>query len=366
MPRVRAYAREMRSDVRAGFLCCLSLGLLTAGCSSRSEASAGSPDTGPVLPTEDSAPAEDAPPGPGPTDAEPSSDAAGANTPDAGGPGDGGRDFSTDRSRFFGDSRCADAGVQLCEDFENGMIGPAWTVSGTKPVVDTMQHARGTHALHITQQGNGLSYIKEAMTFPEANDTYFGRVFVYFKSLPATLADGGMPYAHWTMLAASGTGVPGEIRVSGQLQNGRNLFGVGTTTRRTPGRATGRTPTTTRRALRPPFRSASGSAWNGCTTATRARPSSGGTARSTRRSRPPRACTGATRTRTSCPSSIRSGWAGRSTRRAASSSSCGSTRLPSIRAASGASFDHCKMTSATEKWTAMGGKTSLICKRFAL
>ncbi|HTB73867.1 MAG TPA: hypothetical protein VK762_11515 [Polyangiaceae bacterium] len=219
----------MRSDLHAGFLFCLSLGLLTAGCSSKSDASAGSPDTGAVMPPEDSAPAEDAlTPGPSATDAEPSSDAAGASPPDAGAPGDGGRDFSTDRSTFFGDSRCADAGVQLCEDFENGMIGPAWTVSGTKPVVDTMQHARGTHALHITQHGNGLSYIKEAMTFPEANDTYFGRVFVYFKSLPATLADGGMPYAHWTMLAASGTGVPGEIRVSGQLQNGRNLFGVGT------------------------------------------------------------------------------------------------------------------------------------------
>ncbi len=169
MPRGRAYARAMRPDVRAGFLCCLSLGLIMAGCSSRSDASAGSPDTGPVMPSEEAAPAEDAPtPGPGPADAEPPSDAAAPGTPDAGAPGDGGRDFSTDRAKFFGDSRCADAGVQLCEDFESGMIDPAWTVNGTKPVVDTMQHARGTHALHITQNGNGLSYIKETMTFPEA------------------------------------------------------------------------------------------------------------------------------------------------------------------------------------------------------
>ncbi len=157
-----------------------------------------------------------------------------AQTPDSGvvvdaSPGDGGRDFSTDRTAFFGDSRCADAGVQLCEDFESGMINPAiWKVSGTTPVVDTIQHARGTHALHITQDVNGLSYITEKTTFPEANNTYFGRVFVYFKSLPFTTADGGMPYAHWTMVAGSGTGVAGEVRLSGQLVSKRNLWGVGT------------------------------------------------------------------------------------------------------------------------------------------
>ncbi len=150
--------------------------------------------------------------------------------------GDGGRDYSTDRTTFFGNSRCADAGLQLCEDFESGSLNPSiWKTSGTTPVIDGVQHARGSHALHITQNGDGLSYIRETMTFPEPNDTYFGRVFVYFKSLPTpSLApDGGpgMTYAHWTMLAASGTGVPGEIRVSGQLSNGKNLFGVGTDNR---------------------------------------------------------------------------------------------------------------------------------------
>jgi hypothetical protein len=148
---------------------------------------------------------------------------------EAGPTGDGGRDFSTDRTLFFGGSRCADAGVQLCEDFETGSLNTAiWKVSGTTPVIDGMQHARGAKALHITQTGDGLSYIKETTTFPEPNNTYFGRVFVYFKSLPIPP---GMTYAHWTMLAASGTGVPGEIRVSGQLQNGKNLFGVGTDNR---------------------------------------------------------------------------------------------------------------------------------------
>jgi hypothetical protein len=137
----------------------------------------------------------------------------------------GGRDFSTNRGLFLGASRCAQAGVQLCEDFESGAINKSvWSVSGTAPVVDGIQHARGTKALHITQKGNGLSYIKETMTFPEANDTYFGRAFFYFNSLPGP----PMTYAHWTIIAASGTGVSGEIRVSGQFQNGKNLFGVGT------------------------------------------------------------------------------------------------------------------------------------------
>jgi hypothetical protein len=152
----------------------------------------------------------------------------------ADGGGDGGRDFSTDRAKFFGASRCATASVQLCEDFETGTLNKAiWTVSGTQPVIDGIQHARGTHALHITQSGNGLSYIKEAMTFPEPKDTYFGRVFVYFQSLPTeTLpAPPGITYAHWTIVAASGTVIPGEIRVSGQLQNKINLFGVGTDNR---------------------------------------------------------------------------------------------------------------------------------------
>ena len=153
-------------------------------------------------------------------------DAAPDGAPFDASPGDGGRDFSTDRSLFFGPSRCADAGVQLCEDFETGRLDTSvWTPQGTAPVIDGMEHARGARALHITLSKNGLSAISERKTFPEPNDAYFGRMFVYFKSLPTPP---GMTYAHWTIVAASGTEVPGEIRVSGQLQQGKNLFGVGT------------------------------------------------------------------------------------------------------------------------------------------
>ncbi len=139
---------------------------------------------------------------------------------------DGGRDFSTDTTLFFGASRCAQADVQLCEDFESGVLDTTtWTVNGTAPVIDGIHAARGTKALHITKAGNGLSYIRETKTFPAVNNTYFGRIFAYFDQLPTAP---GMTYAHWTFVAASGTGVQGEIRLSGQLQNMLNHFGVGT------------------------------------------------------------------------------------------------------------------------------------------
>ena len=147
---------------------------------------------------------------------------AGGNPADAG----GGRDLSPNRAAFFGASRCASSGLKLCEDFETGTIDTAtWTKVGATPMIDGLQHARGQKALHITVNGNGPSYIRETKTFPATNNDYWGRMFVWFESLPAPP---GMTYAHWTFAAATGTEVAGEIRLSGQLQNGKNLFGVGT------------------------------------------------------------------------------------------------------------------------------------------
>jgi len=154
---------------------------------------------------------------------------ASASTTSAGGGGAGGmggRDFSTDRTKFFGESRCAGSGLQLCEDFESGALDAStWSVVGQTPTIDGAQTARGAKALHISRSGNGASYIKETKTFPAMNNRYFGRAFVYFHAMPKTP---DMSYAHWTFIGASGTGVKGEIRVSGQLQGGENLFGVGT------------------------------------------------------------------------------------------------------------------------------------------
>jgi hypothetical protein len=133
--------------------------------------------------------------------------------------------FPTDRTTFFGATRCATANVQLCEDFEAGTLDQSlWQVTGAVPVIDDVHAARGSRALHVTVSGKGSSYIKETRTFPATNDTYFGRAFFYFQSLPGP----PLSYAHWTVIAASGTNVSGEIRVGGQFQNGHNLFGVGT------------------------------------------------------------------------------------------------------------------------------------------
>src|SRR5450432_2571520 len=64
--------------------------------------------------------------------------------------GPAGRDLSTNRNAFFGESRCASANVLLCEDFESGAIDKGtWKVTGA-PVIDGLQKARGSHALHIT------------------------------------------------------------------------------------------------------------------------------------------------------------------------------------------------------------------------
>ncbi|MEO8876220.1 MAG: hypothetical protein ABI461_11580 [Polyangiaceae bacterium] len=150
---------------------------------------------------------------------------------------DGGRDLGTDTTKFFGVSRCATAGVLLCDGFENATLDTAtWKVSGDTPVVDNVHAARGNTALHITKHLNGQSYIKETKTFPIANNSYFGRAFVWFEKLPvpeppSAAMDAGFKYSHWSFVAASGTVVDGEIRLSGQLSNGANHFGVGTDNR---------------------------------------------------------------------------------------------------------------------------------------
>lgn len=94
--------------------------------------------------------------------------------------------FPTDRTAFFGASRCAAANVQLCEDFEAGTLDDSlWQVTGAVPLIDDVHAARGSRALHVTVSGKGSSYIKETRTFPAPNDTYFGRAFFYFQSLRA-------------------------------------------------------------------------------------------------------------------------------------------------------------------------------------
>jgi len=95
------------------------------------------------------------------------------------------------------------------------------------PFVDTLQAARGKHALHIVANGAGQASIAETKTFPEANDTYFGRAFFYFSSLPTSPPQA---FAHFDVVAAIGTGVKGETKVFGMTNRMTNnlVFGVGT------------------------------------------------------------------------------------------------------------------------------------------
>jgi len=151
----------------------------------------------------------------------------GGSLPDAGLPA--ARDYGTDRARFFGATRCAQAGLLLCEDFEGETLDAAtWTRSGNGSVsIASDEHARGQRALRVQVSGSGGAFITEKRTFPAAGNTYFGRAFVKFVQMPRP----PMTFSHWTVIAATGTQVAGEIRVGGFLTSGKQLFGVGTDNR---------------------------------------------------------------------------------------------------------------------------------------
>ena len=121
--------------------------------------------------------------------------------------------------------------------------------------------------------------------------------------------------------------------MSGQLQNGKNLFGVGTDNRTDGGTGDWTNSDDDPRGSRRPFRigavdvhrvDAQGRHERDAVLVGR-----GAAPVALDHARP---CTAATRIRTCCPQFTRSGSAGRSTRRAPSSSSCGSTRSPSTAA----------------------------------
>ncbi len=159
-----------------------------------------------------------------------------------GGGGGGARDYSSNRELFFGASRCAVAGVVLCEDFESGKLDSGtWKTGGTAPVIDELQAARGSKALHVSRTGNGNAQIHTGKPFPAMNGRYWGRAFVYLNAMPhfSNEAD-SLNYSHWTIIAATGGVVAGEVRIGGQLQKRfqnpapLNFWGVGTDNRSQP------------------------------------------------------------------------------------------------------------------------------------
>ncbi len=166
-----------------------------------------------------------------------SATAGGESGGSGGGPAPGVRDLSTDRNQFFGASRCAQAKVQFCEDFESGTLDTTtWKTGGTPaPVIDELQAARGKKALHFSKDGNGNTTVAETKTFPAMNGKYWGRAFVYLNAMPKQVD--AFTYSHWTIIAATGAVVDGEVRIGGQMQKrfggatSLNYWGVGTDNR---------------------------------------------------------------------------------------------------------------------------------------
>jgi hypothetical protein len=149
--------------------------------------------------------------------------AAGKGGAAGAGGGGGSAGFSTDRDEFFGDSRCSTA-FDLCEDFEEATLDTArWRVQGPAPTIDATRAARGMQSAHFHTEDNGLSLIHTTSIFPADDNTYWGRMFVYFDSMPTAPM-----WAHWSIAAAVGSGNEAEIRVGGQYDGEINRFGVGT------------------------------------------------------------------------------------------------------------------------------------------
>jgi len=96
-------------------------------------------------------------------------------------------------------------------------------VQGLAPTIDATRAARGTRSVHFHTADNQLSLIHTTSIFPAANNTYWGRMFVYFDSMPTAPM-----WAHWSISAAVGSGNEAEIRVGGQWDGTKNRFGVGT------------------------------------------------------------------------------------------------------------------------------------------
>jgi len=118
-----------------------------------------------------------------------------------------------------GPSRCAGAGVALCESFENGLDATVWrtTKGGDGTVtVDDLHAARGSKALHVHSGGGGMAYITERSSFPATSGDMYARMFLWLQDDITT--DG-----HFSLAEGAGTGTPAAIRFGGQFKE----FGVG-------------------------------------------------------------------------------------------------------------------------------------------
>jgi hypothetical protein len=138
-------------------------------------------------------------------------DAFGADTSTNGGTGGFG---------FSGPSRCATAGVLLCESFENGLDTATWTaMTGVDETigVDDSRAFRGSKSLHVkVANAAHLASISETKTFPIANNVLYARMFLWFDTFTTGV--------HFTIAEAPQPGGGSYARFGGQ----GGKFGVGT------------------------------------------------------------------------------------------------------------------------------------------
>lgn len=142
---------------------------------------------------------------------EPQQDAGSAPARDSGasepGPGNG------NNSKFLGDSRCT-GDFLFCDDFESEQAGgkpdqSVWSAPfGQWPTVDGARAARGSKSLHFQFASGTPGHIEEKKGFPASNNSFYGRMFVWFKDLPTSTN------AHWSIAVARAGG--NEVRVDGQ------------------------------------------------------------------------------------------------------------------------------------------------------
>lgn len=127
--------------------------------------------------------------------------------------------LSTDRANFFGATRCANANVVFCEDFESRSAGqppdPArwslqfWDMANTTLAVDETRAARGTKAIKIHQNINVNRAVMTTRTgFPLAK--FWVRLFLYVQEVPPPMRWDNQCMClnpgviHWTYAFAQG------------------------------------------------------------------------------------------------------------------------------------------------------------------
>jgi hypothetical protein len=141
-----------------------------------------------------------------------------------------GREFTADTSKWMGAPRCKLDQVLFCDDFEaqaaGGALGSAWTTAANKPTVSDDYFYRGGKAMRVEVAAGMPAQAQQVQTFPMAKDKVFGRMFVYFVTLPTSPSN-----AHWTLVEVGGLGSDKtQVRLGGQIdptRGSKNYFGVG-------------------------------------------------------------------------------------------------------------------------------------------